>query len=74
MENSIKKKIELNEKHIDYLINLPESGMGYHVVDLILKDGKRLKNRIVLNSQFLVLEDKEDIDPNFIDKLTLVNK
>lgn len=69
MENSIKKKIELKKEHINYLLEFPESGMGYQIIDLTLKDGQQLKNRIVLNSQFLLLEDNENIDPDSIDKV-----
>lgn len=74
MENSSKKKIELKKEHINVLSGLPESGMGYQIVDITLRDGQQLKNRIVLNSQFLVLEDNESIDPNFIEKVEIKKK
>ena len=74
MGNSAKKRIQLKEEHIKYLLELPESGMGYQIIDVTLKDGKQLKNRIVLNSQFLLLDDKEIIDPNFIEKVELGKK
>jgi hypothetical protein len=41
------------------------------LVDITLKDGKQLRNRIVLNSQFLLLEDDESIDPDGIEKVEL---
>lgn len=31
----------------------PEKGMGYQVVDVYLTNGKKLLNKIVLNSQYL---------------------
>lgn len=34
---------------------LPESGMGYHTVDLKLKDGTTRYNRTILNGEELVL-------------------
>lgn len=71
MGNSTKKKIELREAHIKYLSELPESGMGYQIVDVTLKDGQRLKNRIVVNSQFLLLEEDESIDPILIEKIEI---
>jgi len=71
MGNSIKKKIELKKEQVNILIKLPESGMGYQIVDITLKDGKQLRNRIVLNSQFLLLEDDESIDPDGIEKVEL---
>lgn len=74
MGNSVKKRIKLKEEHIEYLLELPESGMGYQIVDLTLKDGHQLKKRVVLNSQFLLLENSENIDPNFIEKVELGEK
>lgn len=71
MGNSTKKKIELSEAQIKYLSALSESGMGYQIVDITLKDGQRLKNRIVVNSQFLLLEEDESIDALFIEKLEI---
>jgi len=46
MGNSIKKRIKLKEEHIKYLLELPESGMGYQIVDITLKNGQQLKKRI----------------------------
>ena len=74
MGNSIKKRIKLKEKHINYLLQLPESGMGYQIVDVTLKNGQQLKKKIVLNSQFLLLENSENIDPNFIEIVELGKK
>ncbi len=71
MGNSTKKKIQLKEGDVLYLSELPESGMGYQLVDITLKDGKQLKNRIVVNSQFLLLKDDENIDPLLIEKIEL---
>ncbi len=69
MGNSIRKRIKLKEEHIKYLLELPESGIGYQIVDITLKNGQQLKKRIVLNSQFLLLENSENIDSNFIEKV-----
>lgn len=71
MGNSTKEKIELKEKDVQYLSALPESGMGYQIVDITFRDGLQLKNRIVVNSQFLLLEDDENIDPSLIEKIEL---
>ncbi len=68
------KKLQLNEDHVQYLIKLPESGMGYQVVDIALKNGQLFKKRVVLNSSLLLLENNEDIDPDYIEKIELVNK
>jgi hypothetical protein len=74
MGNSSKKRIQLKEEHIQHLLELPESGMGYQIVDVTLRDGQQLKNRIVLNCQFLLLEDYESIDPSLIEKIELRRK
>jgi len=74
MANSTKKKIQLKEELSAYLSGLPESGMGYQVVDIILKNGQLLSKRTVLNSQYLLLENGENIDSDFIEKVELREK
>lgn len=64
-------KIILPEKFVNYLIDLPESGMGYQLVKIFLKDGKILRKHKVLNSSVLLLEDKEKINLSQIAKLEL---
>ena len=71
MENSTRKKVELKEEDVTYLSEFPESGMGYQIVDIMLKNGQQLKNRIVVNSQFLLLENDENIDPLLIEKIAI---
>lgn len=71
MGNSTNKKIELKNEDVQYLSELPESGMGYQIVDITFKGGQRLNNRIVVNSQFLLIEDDENIDPQLIQKIEL---
>lgn len=44
---TIPLRVELVRK----LEKLPESGMGYQVVDLVLSDGRKLKNVVVFNSE-----------------------
>jgi hypothetical protein len=51
-----KRKILLSEKFTKQLISTPETGMGYHKVDIYLKNGEVLKNKIVLNCSILTLE------------------
>lgn len=70
----LKKRIQLKDEHINYLVDLPETGMGYQIINVILKDGQQLLNRIVVDSRLLLLNDNEDIDPNSIEKVELVNK
>ncbi len=51
--------IKLPESLINKLINLPESGMGYQIVKVILRNGKILKKHKVFNSELLMLEENE---------------
>lgn len=68
------RKLKLSEKLINTLINLPESGMSYQIVNVILKSGKVLYQHKVLNSEFLMLEENENIAVKDIDKIELENK
>lgn len=40
------------------LLEVPESGMGYHKVDIILKDGTILKEQIIVNGTHWFQENK----------------
>lgn len=62
----MEKRLTLNREHVVYLTHQPEQGMGYHIVEASLKNGKVLKNRIVLNSSYLILNEEEQIQPNEI--------
>jgi hypothetical protein len=54
-----KIKITLPQRHIDFLSNQPERGMGYQVVDVTLKSGRILRKKLVFNSTFLQVEEEE---------------
>ncbi|MBI2674307.1 MAG: hypothetical protein HYX22_01015 [Candidatus Yanofskybacteria bacterium] len=43
--------MRLSQKWVDKLVNLPESGMGYQTVDVILKNGSTVRGLIVINCQ-----------------------
>jgi len=47
--------LRLSKKWQNKLLAFPESGMGYHKVDVILKNGKRIIGLIVLNSEKLLI-------------------
>ena len=47
--------IKLSKKWVEYLALVPESGMGYQIVDVTLKDGRVLKNTVVFNAEDLKL-------------------
>lgn len=67
MEN----KLKLKEEYIDYLSNQPEQGMGYQIVDITLKNGQVLNERIVLNSSYLKLNESEKINLDDIVKIEI---
>ena len=60
MEN--KSQLKLSKIFSDYLSDLPETGMGYQIVDIELKNGNILKDYVVLNSTYLKLKNDENIE------------
>ncbi|HBL74365.1 MAG: hypothetical protein A2W90_19785 [Bacteroidetes bacterium GWF2_42_66] len=65
--------IKLPESFINKRINLPESGMGYQIVNVILRNGKVLKKHKVLNSEIRMLEENELIQAIDIANIELEN-
>jgi hypothetical protein len=65
------KTIKLPETFVNKLINLPESGMGYQVVKIILMSGKVLHRQKVINSEYLMLEGNLDFLVNDIKNIDL---
>ena len=51
------------------LRTIPETGMGYHIVDIIMNNGSTLKNRTVINSSILLLHPDESIDVGEIETI-----
>ena len=49
--------LELRPEMVDRLLTLPESGMGYHLVDLILTDGRVVPNVPIFNCEIVQLPD-----------------
>ena len=44
-------RLQLPRKWVDYLTRLPESGMGYQRVDVLLEDGTKLNDCTVFNAE-----------------------
>lgn len=57
----MQNKVALPKKIVDILVNTPESGMGYHVVTIKLKNGELLFDRKVINCTYLLLTENENI-------------
>ena len=66
--------LKLSDSLINMLINIPESGMGYQIVKVILKSGQILHQHKVINSKILILEENENITVKDIDKIELEKK
>jgi hypothetical protein len=65
------KTIKLPENFVNKLVNLPESGMGYQVVKIILRSGKVLHRQKVINSEYLMLDGTQDFLVNEIKTIDL---
>lgn len=44
-------RLLLSEQWMNHLCNLPESGMGFQRVDILLRDGEQVKDVLVFNAQ-----------------------
>ena len=51
-------RIKLEQRWIERLLQLPESGMAYQRVDLRLADGRELKNILAFNAEEVELPDE----------------
>lgn len=63
--------IPLSENHRSFLLSQPEQGMGYQIVDLKLKNGDTLENRVVVNSTYLKLVKDESIGSEDIESVSI---
>ena len=68
------RTLKLTDSFINILVNLPENGMGYQIVKVILKSGKILRQQKVLNSEYLMMEENENITIKDIEKIELDNR
>lgn len=50
-------QIILDRQLSDRLARLPESGMGYQIVDLMLRNGSMISDVLVLNAQIAKVPD-----------------
>ncbi len=50
-------QVLLERRLTDKLVHLPESGMGYQIVDLTLRSGARIQGITVLNGQIAEVPD-----------------
>jgi hypothetical protein len=62
---------KLSKKYIRQLAHLPESGMGYQIVDVKLNSDVVLKKRVVFNSTYLELERGDKFSNEDIKAITM---
>ncbi len=62
---------KIYEQDADTLLEQPETGMGYQIVDVILNDRDVLVDRIILNSEFLELKTSDEIKLDDIKKIII---
>jgi hypothetical protein len=47
---------------VDHLINLPETGMGYQIVDITMNDGSVFNGVKIINSSIIKSDEYIDVD------------
>jgi hypothetical protein len=58
-------QLELRPEIVDRLWRMPETGMGYQIVDLVLVDGRVVSNVTIFNAEIANLPDQfGDIKPS----------
>jgi hypothetical protein len=68
------RALKLSDSFINVLVNLPENGMGYQVVKVILKSGRILYQHKVINASLLLLSENENITEKDIEKIELESR
>lgn len=68
---NMKSQFVLPSKWITHLSKLPESGMGYQIVDIYLKNGEVMRSVEVVNSSILQNVEKFDTNEIISIKITL---
>ena len=68
------RTLKLTDSFTNMLMNLPENGMGYQIVKVILKSGEILHQHKVINSEILMLDDNDNVSLTDIQKIELESK
>ena len=63
----------LSERWIHVLVNLPETGMGYQVVDVHLENNRVIKSVTVLNYKELLIPLELTVSENDIKDITVLD-
>lgn len=54
--------MQLSQKWIDHLAKLPETGMGYQIVTVHLKNSEKRKKIVIASGQNICATLEDDID------------
>jgi hypothetical protein len=65
------EKIKLSAKFVKELKELPENGMGFQLVNIIMKDETVLTNRVIFNCEQLVQKVGENLDVKNIKEIEI---
>jgi hypothetical protein len=71
LRKNMEYRVVLNKDQIEFLSKLPEQGMLYQLVYITLKDGRVLKNKVVINSTYLKLDESEYVKADDIARIDL---
>lgn len=63
--------VQLDHRWTEYLQPIPESGMGYQLVDVTLRSGECLSKLPVFNGEYLELPDSLTVEPSAILRIEL---
>ena len=64
--------MKLDDRWTKFLCSLPESGMGYQIVDVMLKSGTVLRGVMALNCEELIMPSPhEDLQVDDIGEISL---
>ncbi len=63
--------LKLPSEWVERLQRLPESGMGYQVVDLDLEGGRRLRGVPVFNGEEIFVPESREFDVSEISRIEL---
>lgn len=63
-------RVHLDEKWSDALCRFPESGMGYQRVNVLLRDGRAVRNVLVFNADEMEWPDERPIRSEDITAMT----
>ena len=53
--------ISLSDKWVMGLVRKPETGMGYQVISVVLKDGSRFDQAVVIEGQITEIRGYDDV-------------